>query len=182
MTWPTLPYAEGSKGGTRLVTIRNGSLEDVPRLREIERDAIQLFGSVDMLEITLADATPAPLYEAAAASGLLLVAAMPEPAGFALLQPLDGGLYVFELDVARRHQRRGIGRALVDAALERARGLAHLTLTTFRDVPWNGPWYQRLGFAEVPAAEIGPGLAAIVAREQANGHDMSRRIALRRRL
>jgi GNAT superfamily N-acetyltransferase len=163
-----------------VLTIRAGTPDDVPLLRAIERDAVQLFATVGMVEITLAEATSVPVYERAAAAGLLFVAALPEPAGFVLMQPLDGGLYVFELDVARRHQRRGIGRALMGAALERARGLGHLTLTTFRDVPWNAPWYRRLGFSDVAPSEVGPGLAAIFAREAAHGHDMSRRVALRR--
>ena len=29
-------------------------------------------------------------------------------------------------------------------------GLPCLTLTTFRDVPWNAPWYSRLGFEPAP--------------------------------
>jgi GNAT superfamily N-acetyltransferase len=165
----------------RVIRIRPGKSEDVPFLCDIERDAVQLFATVDMLEITLADATAVPVYEAAAAAGLLLVAETPEPAGFALLQPLDGGLYLYELDVARRHQRQGIGGALVAAAFERTRGLDHLTLTTFRDVPWNAPWYRRLGFVEVGPEGVGPGLAEIFERERAHGHDMTRRVALRRR-
>lgn len=164
-----------------MIRIRGGTSEDVPILREIERDAVQLFATVGMLEITLAEATAIPIYEAAAAAGLLIVATAPDPAGFALMQPLDGGLYIYELDVARRHQRRGIGSTLIAAALERARGLDHVTLTTFRDVPWNAPWYRRLGFAEIGPEEVGPGLAEIFERERAHGHDMSRRVALRRR-
>jgi GNAT superfamily N-acetyltransferase len=163
-----------------VIEIRPGTLQDVPLLREIERDAVQLFATIDMLEITFAEATAVPVYEAAVAAGLLVVAAAPEPAGFALMQPLDGGLYIYELDVARRHQRRGIGTALVAAALERALGQGHLTLTTFRDVPWNAPWYRRLGFTEIPPERVGPGLALVFERERAHGHDMSRRVALRR--
>jgi GNAT superfamily N-acetyltransferase len=162
-----------------VIKIRQGTWEDVPRLREIERDAVQLFATVDMFEITLADATAVPIYERALAAGLLLVAAIPDLAGFALMQPLDGGLYLYELDVARRYQRQGVGRALVAAALERARGLGHLTLTTFRHVPWNAPWYRRLGFAEVLPREVGPDLARIFEREKAHGHDMTGRVALR---
>ena len=40
-----------------------------------------------------------------------------------------------------------------------------VTLTTFRDVPWNAPYYERLGFRTLAADEITPGLAAIRAHE-----------------
>ncbi len=41
----------------------------------------------------------------------------------------------------------GLGSSLVDHldGWAAARGLAALTLTTYRDVPWNGPYYERLG-------------------------------------
>lgn len=49
-----------------------------------------------------------------------------------------------------RFARRGIGRALLfqvaDAA--RARGYAEIAGTTFRDVIFNGPFYESLGGAE----------------------------------
>jgi hypothetical protein len=31
----------------------------------------------------------------------------------------------------------------------RAQGFDELSLCTYRDVPWNGPYYRSLGFAEV---------------------------------
>ena len=49
---------------------------------------------------------------------------------------------------------RGIGRALLRAgcAWAAAHGYDELTLATYRDVPWNGPFYASEGFVE-----IGPG-------------------------
>lgn len=49
------------------------------------------------------------------------------------------------------HARRGIGRALVAAALAEAKGEGYheMSLRTYADVPWNGPFYTRLGFWEV---------------------------------
>ncbi|CAN5517152.1 GNAT family N-acetyltransferase [soil metagenome] len=49
------------------------------------------------------------------------------------------------------------------------KGLDGLTLTTFRDVPWNAPYYRRLGFTDLPDTEWGPHLRAKVAREAAAG-------------
>ncbi len=46
-----------------------------------------------------------------------------------------------------------------------------MTLTTFADVPWNGPYYRRLGWRDLPAAELGPELAAIRRHEASLGLD-----------
>ena len=46
------------------------------------------------------------------------------------------------------------------------RGLSAVTLTTFCDIPWNAPYYERLGFSELPEPEWGPQLRALVALER----------------
>ncbi|MGJ3264057.1 MAG: GNAT family N-acetyltransferase [Salinarimonas sp.] len=101
------------------------------------------------------------------------------PVGHVLLEPLDGLLYVSSIAVAPEAGGRGVGPALMRAAEARAvaLGLAGTSLATFREPPWNGPWFRRLGYAPIPQARIGPGLAAILA-----GHarflDMSTRETL----
>lgn len=44
--------------------------------------------------------------------------------------------------------RRGIGAALIRqvCAAARAAGVPALVLTTYREVPWNAPFYARMGF------------------------------------
>lgn len=59
-------------------------------------------------------------------------------------------------------------------------GLDALTLATFRTVPWNGPYYMRLGFREMTPEEITPGLAAVLADEAAHGLDPAERVCMRR--
>ncbi len=77
-----------------------------------------------------------------------------------------------------------MGRALVAYAADcaRDRGLAGLTLTTFTDVPWNAPYYERLGFRRLAAAELTPGLRRIRAAEAAHGLDRWPRVCMRRDL
>lgn len=53
----------------------------------------------------------------------------------------------------------------------RRRGLPAVTLITFRDVPWNCPYYERLGFRVVEQKRLTPGLRALVAREAKLGLD-----------
>ncbi|WP_373691614.1 hypothetical protein [Hyalangium versicolor] len=66
------------------------------------------------------------------------------------------------------------------AAYSRREGLAALTLTTFRGVPWNEPFYARLGFETLEGAAIGERLSAILRDEVLKGLPGERRCAMRR--
>jgi hypothetical protein len=59
-----------------------------------------------------------------------------------------------------------------------ARGIDALTLVTFRAVPWNGPYYARLGFRDMAPGEITPGLAAVLDDEAAHGIDPATRACM----
>ena len=69
-----------------------------------------------------------------------------------------------QLSVLPEHGRRGHGRALVEAAKNEARrrGYWSISLRTFADVPWNGPFYARTGFVETkPATDFHKHLAEV---------------------
>lgn len=123
-----------------------------------------------------------PASERASAPGFTLVAVTDEqPVGFTQVLEVDGLAHLEQLSVLPEHGRRGIGRALVEAATEeaRARGYREITLRTFADVPWNAPFYESCGFAESePETEFHRGL---------EGHEpglaqLGRRIQMTRRL
>jgi GNAT superfamily N-acetyltransferase len=78
-------------------------------------------------------------------------------------------LHIAELAVVHAFQQKGIGRALIDAAKEWAGscGLRALTLTTFRHVARNAPFYARYGFRELSGGD--ERLVAILLRETARG-------------
>lgn len=135
----------------------------------------------------VADDPPPPVghLEAYRAEGRLWVAVLPpgdEPVGYAQASLVDGAAHLDQLSVHPAHQRRGMGRRLVDHVDTWAadRGLPAMTLSTFTEVPWNGPWYQRLGFTVVPDAEWGPGLRRVRERERRAGLDVDRRQLMRR--
>ena len=110
----------------------------------------------------LEEATLFEGFQAAQAAGLLWVALSPQrhPVGFALVEREGLQLHLEELDVHPQHGRRGIGGALVETVCAWARdcGYAEITLTTYRDIPWNGPFYAKLGFKVLGAAELTPAL------------------------
>ncbi len=101
--------------------------------------------------------------------------------GFVSLGLVDDVAHVAQVSVLPEHGRRGIGRALLETAVGWAAssGRHELTLTTYRDVPFNAPFYRTLGFEEV--VDPGPGLAAIREHERVVGlDDFGVRVAMRR--
>lgn len=134
----------------------------------------------------LAEVTSLDELNDAQAEGRLWVALEDDsPVGLALIEILDAHtVHLEEVGVHPRHGRRGLGAALVSAVLEWAArsGYRQVTLTTFRDVPWNMPFYARLGFEELPRAEWNPALRAIVEDEAARGLDPGRRVVMVRSL
>jgi GNAT superfamily N-acetyltransferase len=134
-------------------------------------------------DAVLDEPTDAREIRAAQAAGRIWVALVAGvPVGFAHVEMLAPDLpHLEELDVHPDHGRRGIGMALVREVLAWTVRTAHaaVTLTTFRNVPWNMPFYARLGFEEVPAAEMRPEVAAVVRDESARGLDPATRVVMR---
>jgi GNAT superfamily N-acetyltransferase len=157
--------------------IRRAEGHDLRLLPALEAAADELFVPLGITDL------PAPADAAERArSWRVLVAGRP-PVGFAVLEQLDGAVHLEQLSVHPAHGRRGTGGALVEAAVAEARaaGADRLTLCTYADVPWNGPFYARHGFLEW--RDPPPALAALRAHEQALGLDRhDRRTVMVRRL
>jgi len=102
-------------------------------------------------------------------------------AGFLSAQPCGHDLHILEMSVARDRQGRGLGRRLLAAAYDgaRARGLTGLTLTTFRAIPWNAPFYEKAGFYQLFPAALDARLAALLQAEARAGFPAGSRCAMR---
>lgn len=163
--------------------IRKARTADFPQLREIERVASSAFERVGLGGVTSGDATSIADFVACAQHDLLWVAADAGdgPVGFAFVEIVGGLPHLDELDVHPDHGRRGIGAQLVHAVLDWARSVDFpaVTLTTFRDVPWNRPFYERLGFVVVDEAEQTPELRALVQAEARRGLPPAIRVVMR---
>ena len=156
--------------------------KDVPFLAGIELAAARmLVGHAP--ESVLNEATSNDRLIAAQTNGHLWVAiANDEPVGFAHLKVLDPEvIHLEEIDVLPEHGRRGIGTQLVKAVCRwaAANGYHYVTLTTFRRVPWNMPFYARLGFEEIPETELTPSLRSIIAAETRRGLNPELRVPMR---
>ncbi|MDN3646456.1 GNAT family N-acetyltransferase [Pontixanthobacter aestiaquae] len=100
--------------------------------------------------------------------------------GFLASEPHRRQLHIVEVSVHADYQGRGIGAGLMRAAKIDAHnsGFTALTLTTFRDVAWNAPFYSRLGFVEIEDLEAHPRLAAELEKEAAHSLPRERRCAM----
>lgn len=152
-------------------------------IREVERAAEASFPLEDLpLALRGETLTPEAELAEAAREGLLWCAldARGEVAGYAIACRIGDALHLDEIDVHPVHQQRGIGAALVRAVRARAESLGakYLTLTTFRHVPWNQPWYERLGFVAFEERAIPSALRAIYEQEIARGLARERRVAM----
>jgi GNAT superfamily N-acetyltransferase len=130
----------------------------------------------------LEETTPLGELADAMTRGLLWVALENDaPVGFAHVDMLASDRpHLEEIDVHPNHGRRGLGTRLVRTVCQwaTAAGYEHLTLTTFRAVPWNMPWYARLGFVELPMTAWRDELRQRVEAETARGLDPAARVAM----
>jgi GNAT superfamily N-acetyltransferase len=162
-------------------TIRPAREVDVPRLVEVEIDAGQAFRAVGMPAV--ADAAPdmSAMRKASAAGRVWVTEVRTQLAGFITAELVDGNAHVAQVAVAPDYAGRGFGRALIELVEEwgRSAGCPATTLTTFRNVPWNAPYYARLGYAVLADDAMGPELRRIVAYEAClPGIDASLRCAM----
>lgn len=156
--------------------IRPATEDDLPHLASIDERAEVVFrvAGYDLPEIEFPD----DLDDAKA----IFVAGTP-PVGFVRVDEVDGLAHLEEIAVLPGSMRRGIGTRLMERAFEWARAERYpaVTLITYADVPWNGPYYVKLGFAETD--NITPGLATRRERERTLGlDDVGPRIVMRRDL
>ena len=161
-------------------SIRLARAEDLPSLRVLEHAASQMFLATPYPEI--ASETPTSMEEFGRwlADGVLIVAVGNEdkPVGYAIAHALAEDAYLHEIDVDPAHGRQGIGRRLIDYvhAWAAERGFKRLVLSTFSNVPWNAPYYARLGFHELAPDQVESELVEIRRREQAAGLNVSKRV------
>lgn len=156
---------------------------DLPLLPAIELAAATLLAGHAPASVLAETTSQADLKNAQQRGHLWVALADGVPVGLAHIEVLEPGIaHLEEIDVHPEHGRRGLGRRLVLASCQWAatNGYSWVTLTTFRDVPWNMPFYARLGFEEIPPEELPTALLSVVDDETRRGLDASRRVAMRR--
>lgn len=163
--------------------IRPTVLSEISALPAIERSAAQTFLAIPGLEwIAQDEVCSAQTHRVFVDVGTSWVAVNESGAivGFVVVELSRRTAHIVEIAVRQDMQGKGCGTALMTAVTNwaRARHLDALTLTTFIDVPWNAPFYARLGF-EIVDRKSDPRLDEILRREITRGLPAKRRCAMR---
>lgn len=166
--------------------IRLARLDEVARLQQVEHDAGALFAGLGLIDDTLDASFPLAELKRLIGLGQVWVACTADDlvVGAVITSVRDGTGYVEELDVLPAHGRRGLGARLLACVCTWAerQGYPAVTLSTFRDVPWNGPFYRKQGFRELAREEWTPGMQRIRALETRHGLQVGQRVFMRREL
>ena len=164
-------------------TITAARREDLTRLDDVPPPPPRLLAG-HAPECVLNETTSLEVLEEARRAGHLWVVLSDDlPVAFAHVELIErDAVHLEEVDVHPDHGRRGLGAKLVLEVCGWAarNGYGAVTLTTFRDVPWNLPFYARLGFDVVAPAQVSARLRAIVEDETRRGLDPSRRVVMKR--
>ena len=170
--------------GPEAVRIRPARPDEVGRLREIEDIAGTVFSGLGLIDEELDRSFPLEDLSRLISIGQAWAACTTDdiPVGMVLASVRDGDVYVEEMDVLPTHGRQGLGTRLLAfvCAWASSQGHAAVTLSTFRDLPWNGPFYRKRGFRELRPSEWTPGMRAIREREARHGLRVAARVFMRR--
>lgn len=156
------------------ITIRQAQIDDAIKLPAIEQSAGQLFATLDDLSWISEHGVQGVESHIAFIEKQAHWVAVDEnnqPVGFVMTQDLPDSVFIHELSVSEAWQNKGIGKKLIQKVIDKAkeRQFSAITLTTFRHVPWNAPFYQRLGFEVISDNEIPYSLREILEHEITDG-------------
>lgn len=131
-----------------------------PRIRPVRPEELALLPDLEEAADTKFEPlgigplpSPGTVEEFAAALVVLVVG--DPPVGLCRIDGIAGGAHLEQLSVHPDHAGRGLGRALLRAGCDWAatHGYLEITLATYRDVPWNGPFYASEGFIEIGSVD-----------------------------
>jgi ribosomal protein S18 acetylase RimI-like enzyme len=165
-----------------MLTIRYGDLNDLAQVGKIEIAAATLFPENRIPQPH--ESLPEKVLIEAIKNQLLFcvekvcVEKEDELVGFASCHIYRKNLHLDEISVHSDHGKQGIGTKLLEKVLEekQKRQLKACTLTTFEDIPWNAPFYQKHGFEILEEKNVPRHVAAMLREERSLG--LKKRVAM----
>lgn len=165
------------------VNIKLAGSEHLSAIPAIELAASAMFPEADLPLENRYLVIESELLKAAQCDARLWVALTDSrsPVGFAMADVVDGDAHLDEMDVMPGFGRQGIGTRLLCTFIDwaRSRNYPGVTLITFRHLPWNAPFYEKMGFEAMKPSEIGEELASLLQEEGEAGIDVHKRICMK---
>lgn len=162
--------------------IRSARAEDLTLLTLIEQSAAVLFQNTPYSFLMKAEPLPLEFVQQQFQAGQVWVAVDQDDTviGYAITREVDDTLYLQQIDVEPSHGRRGIGSKLIHTICSWAKnhGDRVVSLSTFRDIPWNAPFYEKLGFRILDESEIAPSFQQLRLKESEAGLPLSERVIM----
>lgn len=163
--------------------IRPAQTSDLPMLSEIERAASVLFRDTPYAFLAEAETLSLEFVQQQFQAGRVWVAVTSDNqiVGYAIASEVDKTIYLQQIDVHPSHGRRGIGSQLVKTVCVWAKlhGYPMVTLSTFRDIPWNAPFYAKLGFRPIDESKLSRPFQEIRIKESEAGLPISERVIMK---
>lgn len=169
--------------GFKIRLARSG---DLLLIQDVERAAGKMFTETEFSFVADDEPMAIESLRSYQSNGHIWVAVDEEdkPIGFAVIEIVDGLIHLHEISVHPAQGRKGIGKKLIHKVCEWAKqkGKPAVTLSTFRDVIWNAPYYSRLGFRILEDAELTEGLRVLRKQEAQHRLPNEKRVCMRKDL
>ena len=159
---------------------------DEPRLREIEYRTSTMFSGLGLIA--------AASHVSFSAEDLITLVELRQvwvacdihdvPVSTVVASFRDGAACIEELDILTPQGGRGLGTLLLEqvCAWAQAQGHPAVTLSTFRKIPWSGPFYSKKGFRILQPSEWTAGMRAFREKEAQHGLRIQAQVFMRREL
>ncbi|PWC22939.1 GNAT family N-acetyltransferase [Brenneria roseae subsp. roseae] len=166
-----------------MIKIRLAKIDELDKLSGIEKSADQVFREISELAWIANDTEQyIERYRESILLGFCWVIVDDDtPIGFLSAEVIEDELHIWQLAVRCERQGEGYGSALIKKAIEMAykHVLSAITLTTFSHVPWNAPFYARMGFNLLDKNAISERLKKTMMSEAEHGLPLAWRCAMR---
>jgi GNAT superfamily N-acetyltransferase len=163
--------------------IRRARFDEMQLLLEIESAAGSMFSGLGIVDEALDQPFPLDKLHTLVLSGQVWVCCRDDdtPVGMAIASVWGKTIYIEEMDVLPSHGRRGLGTRLLRhvCSWAKSQGGRAVLLSTFRDVPWNGPFYKKNGFRELSPEHCTKRLRSIRENERRCGLSVDARVFMR---
>lgn len=157
-----------------MIRIRLASADEIHKVAPLERAAAEVFRTIGMDAVADdAPITETTLLQAVEEQRLWFAVEYGVLKAYLLGDFLPQSLHIDQVTVHPDASRRGLGALMIESvsADPRSKERGLLTLTSFANVPWNAPYYERIGFLDIAESDWPEGVAEKVAAEQ--GTDMA---------